>query len=138
MAVISNLRISPGSFAQLVDAGNSGYVSPVAADDNGDIALDVPPGTYAVNQGPTPTGPWTLLFASIVVASPTDAAGDLTPGGAVLPGSGSGSQNVTGLLAGNGVPSNAVGQNGWFYFRGDGTVGSNVYKKSGGTWTAIL
>lgn len=42
------------------------------------------------------------------------------------------------LWGGNGAPDNAGGQNGDFYFRGDGTVGSNVYKKAAGLWTAIL
>jgi hypothetical protein len=138
MTMISSLKISPNNFAQLVDAGDDQYVSDDPADDNGDVSLDVPPGTYTLNQGPTPSGPWTLFAASVVVANQTDAAGDLTPAGAVFPGSGSGAQAFEGIIGGNGVPSNAVGQNGWFYFRADGAVGSNIYKKAAGVWAAIL
>jgi hypothetical protein len=140
MALISNLRISPNMYAQLVDAGGSAYVSGAAADDNGDVALDAPPGSYALNQGPTPTGPWTAVpnSATVVVVNSTDAPGDLTPAGAVFPGSGTGPQIASAVIAGNGVPSNGVGQNGWFYFRADGGVGSNVYKKTAGAWAAIL
>ena len=47
-------------------------------------------------------------------------------------------QVVVGLWAGDGVPDDAGGQNGHYYFRGDGTVGSNVYKKTAGLWGAIL
>lgn len=43
-----------------------------------------------------------------------------------------------GIRSGNGVPDNAVGSNGNFYFRFDGGVGSNVYKKAAGSWGAIL
>src|SRR5258708_35463845 len=117
MAVISNLRISPNNFAQLVDAGGSAYVSDSPADDNGDGTLDVPVGAYALNQGPTATGPWSPVpgIPTIVVANTTDAAGDLTPAGAVFPATGSGAQKTVGILAGSGAPNNSWGQNGWFY-----------------------
>ena len=47
-------------------------------------------------------------------------------------------QVVCAISAGNGVPNNAGGGNGDFYFRANGTVGSNVYKKVAGLWAAIL
>lgn len=55
----------------------------------------------------------------------------------LLPGL-TGAQTNTHLFGGIGVPSNASGANGDFYFRSDGTVGSNVYKKAAGSWSAIL
>lgn len=45
---------------------------------------------------------------------------------------------LQGLIYGSGVPANTQGQNGNFYFRGDGSAGSNVYKKTSGAWAAIL
>lgn len=47
-------------------------------------------------------------------------------------------QVVSAIWAGNGVPDNAYGANGHYYFRADGTVGSNIYKKTAGLWGAIL
>jgi hypothetical protein len=47
-------------------------------------------------------------------------------------------QVTTSIYAGVGVPDNAGGINGDFYLRSDGTVGSNIYKKAGGLWAAIL
>lgn len=139
MAVISNLRISPNNFAQLVDAGGSAFVADSPADDNGDASIDVPIGTYALNQGPTPTGPWTPVpgIPTIIVANATDAAGNLTPAGAVFPASGSGAQKTTGFLAGTGAPNNAWGQNGWLYFQGDGAVGNRFWIKAAGVWAAF-
>lgn len=43
-----------------------------------------------------------------------------------------------GLIYGSGLPASAQGSNGNFYFRSDGTVGSNVYQKASGAWSAIL
>lgn len=43
-----------------------------------------------------------------------------------------------GLMFGSGAPVGTQGQNGYFYFRSDGSVGSNVYKKTSGSWAAIL
>jgi hypothetical protein len=140
VTMISSLKISPNMYAQLVDANDSGYVSDDPADDNGDVVIDVPPGTYALSQGPTATGPWSAVanIPTMVVANASDAAGDLTPAGAVFPGSGSGAQAAVAWLSGNGVPNNALGQNGWFYARGDGAAGSFLYHKAAGVWTAIL
>lgn len=55
---------------------------------------------------------------------PTDAAGV--------------AQTVVAIFAGNGVPSNANGANGDFYFRGDGSAGTFVYHKAAGSWTAFI
>ncbi len=46
-------------------------------------------------------------------------------------------QTVVNLYAGNGVPANANGQNGDFYLRGDGSAGTFIYHRAGGTWTAF-
>lgn len=48
-------------------------------------------------------------------------------------------QSVCGFLAGTGVPNNANGANGDFYFRGDtpGTVAQRIYIKSAGAWVAL-
>ena len=40
------------------------------------------------------------------------------------------------LYAGTGVPSNAIGNNGDFYFRNDGGAGTAIYQRRGGTWAA--
>jgi hypothetical protein len=48
------------------------------------------------------------------------------------------SQSTCALRAGNGVPSNANGANGDFFFRGDGTAGSLIYHKVGGAWVAVV
>lgn len=49
-------------------------------------------------------------------------------------------QTTCGIYAGTGVPSNANGNNGDFYFRGDtpGTANQRVYVKAAGSWTGIL
>ena len=48
-------------------------------------------------------------------------------------------QTVCAISAGNGVPNNANGANGDFYFRGDGTVAADtvIYHKQGGSWVAL-
>lgn len=80
-----------------------------------------------------------------VVANNSSARMILTTSGMVLfqngvrPGTDAGAfQTVCQLFAGNGAPNNANGNNGDFYFRGDGGVGTNVYKKAAGAWGAIL
>lgn len=49
-----------------------------------------------------------------------------------------GPQTTAGFYAGTGVPNNANGANGDFYFRGDtpGTAGQRLYIKSAGAWVA--
>jgi hypothetical protein len=48
-------------------------------------------------------------------------------------------QAVAGIYGGSGVPNNANGSNGDFYFRGDtpGTANQRIYIKSAGTWIAL-
>lgn len=46
------------------------------------------------------------------------------------------SQTAAGLHAGTGVPNNANGNNGDFYFRSDGGAGSCIYQKRAGAWAA--
>jgi hypothetical protein len=41
------------------------------------------------------------------------------------------------LLGGTGVPAGGLGANGNFYFRDDGGVGTHIYFKVAGAWTAI-
>jgi hypothetical protein len=48
------------------------------------------------------------------------------------------SQTACTLYAGTGVPSNANGANGDYYFRSDGGVGTHIYFKSGGAWAGIV
>jgi len=43
---------------------------------------------------------------------------------------------IGGLLGGNGVPANSMGNDGNFYFRYDGTTGALIYHKASGAWTA--
>lgn len=45
---------------------------------------------------------------------------------------------VSGLRYGAGVPNNADGTNGNYYFRSDGGVGTYIYHKVAGAWAAIL
>jgi hypothetical protein len=47
-------------------------------------------------------------------------------------------QTATGLLGNTGAPNNANGNNGDFYFRADGSAGTYIYFKAGGTWTGIV
>lgn len=47
-------------------------------------------------------------------------------------------QTATKIYGGSGVPNNANGANGDFYFRSDGGAGSRIYFKSAGTWAAIV
>lgn len=48
-------------------------------------------------------------------------------------------QTAAGILGGSGVPNNAVGNNGDFYIRSDGTVAGNtvMYHKEAGAWVAL-
>ena len=40
------------------------------------------------------------------------------------------------LISGTGAPSSGIGNNGDFYFRTDGGTSTNLYVKSGGSWSA--
>lgn len=46
-------------------------------------------------------------------------------------------QSATAMTAGTGVPNNAAGNDGDFYFRADGAPGSLIYHKNTGAWAAI-
>lgn len=62
-------------------------------------------------------------------------------GDKIYPGTDAGAvQSGSGIYAGTGVPNDANGANGDFYFRGDGTGGANtaVYHKEGGIWVALV
>jgi hypothetical protein len=49
-------------------------------------------------------------------------------------------QTAAGIFGGTGVPNNANGNNGDFYFRGDGTQAANtvIYHKQAGAWVALI
>ena len=42
------------------------------------------------------------------------------------------------LRHGSGVPDNAVGSNGDFYFRSNGSAGAYIYFKAAGSWGVIV
>lgn len=42
------------------------------------------------------------------------------------------------LTFGTGVPNNANGSNGDFYFRSDGSAGTFIYHKAAGSWTGFV
>lgn len=76
------------------------------------------------------------VTANIINATRTGAMNFINK---LYPGSDAGvSQSIAGLYGGTGVPSNANGNNGDFYFRGDtpGTAGQRLYIKSAGAWVA--
>lgn len=69
------------------------------------------------------------------------SGGGLQLSGKIFPGTdGSALQAVSGIFAGNGVPNNANGANGDFYFQGDGTQAGNtlIYHKEAGAWVALI
>lgn len=45
-------------------------------------------------------------------------------------------QTASGIFAGTGVPNNANGNNGDFYFRSDGGAGTCIYQRRAGAWVA--
>lgn len=47
-------------------------------------------------------------------------------------------QTSTGIYAGTGVPSNANGANGDYYFRTDAGAGTHLYFKAGAAWAAVI
>lgn len=66
-----------------------------------------------------------------------DQAGSFRAGKYIYPGTPAGAQQTaSGLLAGTGVPTG--GNNGDFYFRGDGGTGTSIYMKRAGVWVAIV
>lgn len=50
----------------------------------------------------------------------------------------SSTQHAVALTCGTGVPNNADGQNGWFYFRSDGGSLTSVYQKRAGVWVGLV
>jgi hypothetical protein len=46
----------------------------------------------------------------------------------------------SGLASGAGVPPNAFGQDGWYYFRSDtpGTANQRIYVRIAGVWTGVV
>lgn len=57
----------------------------------------------------------------------------------IFPGTDAGAfQATAGLYAGTGVPNNANGNNGDYYFRADGGIGTHIYFKAAGAWAGII
>lgn len=57
----------------------------------------------------------------------------------LYPSDGAGSfQSSTAIIGGAGVPSNAVGADGFVYLRSDGGAGSTIYHKRSGAWVGII
>jgi len=68
-------------------------------------------------------------------------SGNFLHKGKVYPGTDTAAlQTNAGIYAGNGVPNNANGADGDFYFRGDGTQAGNtvIYHKQAGAWVALI
>jgi hypothetical protein len=56
----------------------------------------------------------------------------------IYPGTDAGAmQSSAGIMAGTGAPSDVNGNNGDFYLRSDGSPGTLIYHKSGGSWAGI-
>lgn len=95
---------------------------------------------YLLNKADNPaTGQYNLLGTAEAVSYVDVNTLGLVFNRAVFPGSGvtdGATQVATGLLAGTGVPTNSVGQNGDFYFRSDGGAGTAIYQRRGGVWVA--
>ena len=68
-----------------------------------------------------------------------DQIGNLNLKAHLYPGTPAGVDQVNaGLFGGSGAPNNANGNNGDFYFRGDGGAGTSIYMKRAGAWVAIV
>lgn len=68
-----------------------------------------------------------------------DQTGNLNLKGHMYPGTPAGVDQVNaGLYAGSGAPNNSNGNNGDFYFRGDGGAGTSIYMKRAGAWVGIV
>ncbi len=83
-----------------------------------------------IGEASATTGPTISNQIAIGYGATTAAAGDIAIGAF--------GSSLSGLIGGNGVPVNASHPDGTFYFRFDGTVGSNIYKAVAGVWAAIL
>lgn len=97
-------------------------------------------GAGNVALGPTnnATGANTLILsmtgARMEPQGPMNLRNKLYPGTDALA-----KQTAAAIFAGTGIPNNANGDNGDFYFRGDGTAAGNtvVYHKEAGSWVAL-
>jgi hypothetical protein len=122
---------SAGKSITASSAGNSIYFQ-YASNATGAIAWKVgdgiiSPGTYSIYDSTN----------SVQSLNVTDSGVGLN--GYIRPGLPTGGQQAfSGMYAGVGIPSNTNGQNGDFYFRGDGSAGSSVYMKRSGSWVGIV
>lgn len=86
----------------------------------------------------SPTGLWQWGGTPISPNVYIQAVGNIFTKGKVYPGTDAGvDQGACGLLAGNGIPTNANGLNGDIYFRGDGGAGTAIYQRRAGVWVAV-
>ncbi len=89
-------------------------------------------------------------FTSVTLITPLDTASggtgqsdsitdEISMSGPFYPAPGDGTtQAAVAFFAGTGIPDNAIGMNGNFFFRGDGiAANTNIYKKSAGLWVGI-
>lgn len=80
----------------------------------------------------TPIGGTTRAAGAFAALSAAGVFRPATDGGAA--------QTAVSIFAGNGVPNNANGSNGDFYFQGNGTQAGNtvIYHKEAGAWVALV
>lgn len=65
--------------------------------------------------------------------------GVINAGAQIYPGTPAGAQQVVaGLLGNAGIPNNAQGNNGDFYFRSDGAALTTIYQRRAGIWVGIV
>jgi hypothetical protein len=87
---------------------------------------------------------WFTDSAATNSARIVGSTGVISAGSQLYPGSGTAAapviQAAAGFLGGNGAPSNTLGNNGDYYFRGDGTHGAAnlIWHKEAGAWVNIL
>lgn len=80
-------------------------------------------------------------FAAPAILLKLSATGKLSAADKIFPGTDGGALQATaGIYGGAGVPNNANGNNGDYYFRSDtpGTVNQRIYCKAAGAWVGIL
>ena len=70
---------------------------------------------------------------NVVIDDITETSNKIFPGT-----DGAARQTTAGIYAGTGVPNNANGNNGDYYFRADGGVGTHLYFKAAGAWAGII
>lgn len=80
-----------------------------------------------------------ILNTVTVAATTLTTVSTASFGGAIQPATpASAAQTACQLWAGTGVPSNANGQNGDYYFRSDGGVTTHLYFKAAGAWAGLI